>query len=522
MRKTSSYTQGPCPHKGCLSSDAYTVYDSGWAECYSCGERGFLDGENRMQEQNKEYRFVPERGLDLDTIKFYNILTEFQDGKRCETSFVYPNKAVKLRGPEKTFRSKGPMQEATLFGLDKFDSGSKPSVTITEGEYDAPSIYQATNGYTAAVSVPSSSQALKACKLAYDKLNGFDKIVLAFDNDAPGRKARDQVANLFDPKKVFVVDFDVHKDANDYLQAGEEGKLLQAWKGHHKNVPKGIVHSFADIKKALQRKGSEKLMDYPFQNLDEKLYGIHRGEFVLCKGLEGIGKTELFRALEYHALKTTKHNVGIIRLEECLDETIKGVATYELQAPAMMEEAGISDEEVMKAYSNAVGGKEDRLYIKSSFDDDDPDTILNDIRFLVVAGGCSIVFLDHLSMLVTGKEDSDERQKLDYVTRQLKKMAIQLGFALITIIHVNDNGQTRGSRYPAKAANTVINMERDVEHPDPVKRCQTSLSIQKGRGQGTKTGPAGAVWYDNQVSYTLKALEPSSDQLTDEEKGAFK
>lgn len=257
MRRGSDYVQGECPH--CPSSNAYTLYDSGWFECYSCGKRGWADGKKEKELEKVEIEDVKHfahRGLSEKTLRTYNVVTSFVDGKPFETAFPYPVKgSFKYRDMnQKKFRTTaGNFSNEMLFGADKFDPGSKESITLTEGEYDALSIYQATNGYTAAVSIAGAATALKACTANYDYINSFGKIILAFDNDDPGRAARDKVMSLFDPKKVFTVDFKRYKDANEYLQKGEEQKLLEAWRGQHKDVPKGIIHNFDDIRAALAK-----------------------------------------------------------------------------------------------------------------------------------------------------------------------------------------------------------------------------------------------------------------------------
>ena len=507
VTRGSDYTQGPCPH--CTSSDAYTEYDSGVIECYSCGFKGRK--ENKMQYD--DVRVYPHRGLKEKTLRFYGTTTAFEGESPKVTAFSYPDKAFKYRDMEhKKFHTSKPFSNYALFGMDKFDKGSKESITITEGEYDAMSIWQASGGYTAAVSISGASAAHKTCVQNFDYINSFDKIILALDNDEPGQQAKEKIMALFDPKKIYTIDFLRHKDANEYLQNNEEGKLYEVWKGHHKDIPKGIIHRFDDIKAALARNTADRISDYPWNHLNDALRGIHKGEFILFKGLEGIGKTEVLRAIEYHILKHTKEKLGIIRLEETYGDTVRGIATYELQAPAMMEDSGFTDEDVMDAYTKAVDGDDERLFIQSSFDTDDPDAIINNIRFLVSGGGCSVIVLDHLSMLVTGLEDDDVRKKLDYICTRLKKMCIMHNFCLISVIHVNDNGQTRDSRYPPKIANSVIHLERDVRSPDPQMRRQTHLIVEKGRGQGTKTGPVGSVFYDNDDSWTLKEVKPFEDE----------
>ena len=502
--------QGPCPH--CSSSDAWTEYENGYY-CFSCKA-----SKHKKMEQPKidlsvlETKVIPTRGLVEYALRKYGVKTEVNNDEPVRTFFTYPNGAVKVRDwKEKKFYVHGPMVNAGLFGKDNFDAGCTDTVVITEGEYDAVAFYQALGGKAAVVSVQSSSTAKRDCKNDFDFLNSFDKIILAFDNDDPGREAKAKVASMFDPKKLLTVKFTQFKDANDYVRHGKEYDLYQLWENASRETPDGIIHSFRDIEEALNEHKQHKLASYPFDCLENALFGLHKGELVLFKGMEGIGKTEIFRAMEYHALKTSTENIGIIRLEETLGDTIRGLATYHLQAPAMMENSGVSNQDVMNAYRDIVKGKDDRLFIQSGFDSDDPDTILGNIRFLVSGCDCRIIFLDHLSMLVTGLEDDDERKKLDYVVTQLKKMAIQLGFCLVTIMHVNDNGQTRSSRYPPKIANTVIHMERNIRHPDPFERKKLSFIVEKGRGQGAKTGPVGSVYYDNDTTFTLQELKSGED-----------
>lgn len=511
--------QGPCPH--CSSSDAWTEYDNGFF-CFSCrkSEMKKVDYLKIVKPENTE--ITPTRGILERSLRFYGVETEYVNGEPSRTIFVYPNGAQKLRGfKEKTFSVQGPMAKAGLFGKDKFDPGSKESVVVTEGEYDAIAVYQICNGKSACVSVQSSSTAKRDCINDFDYLNSFDKIILAFDNDGPGREAKAKVASLFDPKKLLVMKFTKYKDANEYLINNEGEELYSLWNNASKETPDGIIHSFSDVEKSLTEHKQHKLASYPFECLENSLFGLHKGELVLFKGMEGIGKTEIFRAMEYHALKTTEENIGIIRLEETLGDTIRGLATYHLQAPAMMDDSGVSNEDVVNAYKEIVKGKQDRLYIQSGFDSDDPDVILGNIRFLVSGCDCRIIFLDHLSMLVTGLEDDDERKKLDYVVTQLKKMAIKLGFCLVTIMHVNDNGQTRSSRYPPKIANTVIHMERNIRHPDPFERKKLSFIVEKGRGQGAKTGPVGSVFYDNESTYTLQELKNGGNADEDTVEGIY-
>lgn len=459
-----------------------------------------------MEQSNVTYTHSPARGLREETIKFYNILTKVVDGKPTAWGFVYPNEAIKSRQiSEKKFHTEGPIADAGLFGRDKFNAGSKKSVTIVEGEFDAPSMYQALNGHSACVSVQSSSSALRDCKKDYEWINSFDKIVLAFDKDEPGQKAARQVASLFDFNKVYHVVLEKYKDANEFVENKAEHELASIWGNAKKYTPDHVINTFAEIAESLKEAREETIGTYPHPTLQNKLYGLHRGELIVFKGMEGIGKTEIFRAIEHHLLKTEKtRRIGIVHLEEDKSTTIRGVATYELGIPCNLPDAGVSESDVLNAYKKAVGDSEDRLYIYTMFGGDDPDDVLESVRFLVAKGGVDIIFLDHITMLVTGNENDDERRKLDYLSTKMKKMAKELKFCLVIISHVNDDGKTRGSRNITKVANTVIHMSRDLTSTDELTRNTLVLTIEKARLTG-RTGPGGRYFFDTS-SYTLKEL----------------
>jgi len=353
-----------------------------------------------------------------------------------------------------------------------------------------------TRGNTAAVSIHSSVSARADCIRSRDYINSFDKIYLCFDNDEPGQKATREVAGLFDFHKVYQVKFHKHKDANEYLEKGLQDEFLECWKHARRFAPDNIISTFDEIERSLADSKEDQIGTYPFRNLNTALYGLHQGEVVVFKGPEGIGKTEVFRAIEHHLLKTTNHPVGIIHLEEDNGTTVKAIAGYELKAPAVLPDAGISQKDILEGYKKAVKDDEGRVHIYSSFETEDEEVLIDNIRFLVAAAGCKFIFLDHISWLGTGLVDDDERKKLDRISQKLKLLAKELKFCLIMISHVNDEGKTRGSRNITKVANTVIDLSRDLVSVDSIQRSTIYFVVEKAR-LGGRTGPAGRSIFDS-------------------------
>jgi len=485
----------PCPT--CGSSDALAEYSDGHTFCFSCEE--YIPGEEPIYT----YEYLPWRGISKEVMKFYDIKTRVDDaGRPIAVLYPYPNKSNKVRRLEdKTFyieKHAGRNIEG-LFGADKFAQGGYKYVTITEGELDAASLYQAIR--LPVVSVQSASTALRDCTNLRSYLNSFERIYLAFDNDTIGRDAAASVARLFDFNKVHHVKFSNRKDANEYIQAGEERILKEIWNNSKRYLPESIISGNYEFRKILHEEPKIGI-PYPFKKLTEMTYGIRRGEMVLFTAQEKVGKTELMHLIEHKILKETDSNVGAIFLEEPKARHLQALAGIEIGSPIHLPDKAV-EPDVAYAALQKVLKTDDRLYLYSHFGSDDPDILLDTIRFLVSACTCDYIILDHLSMVVSGHSgESDERRSLDYLSTKLEMMVKELNFALIVVMHVNDEGKTRGSRYPTKVADITITVGRDLQHYEASIRNTWYLRVLYNRFSG-RTGEAGAIVFDpDTCSYT--------------------
>jgi KaiC/GvpD/RAD55 family RecA-like ATPase len=498
----SDLTETHIPCEACGSSDAKCVYSDGHGYCFSCNTYFKPNNSDRNNDLNETYyEYLPWRNIDKATMAFYDAKTQIAgDGKPLALEFKYPNDSYKIRAfAEKAFYSKGDINKAGLFGRNKFPAGSNTTVTITEGELDALSLYQVTR--TPTVSVRSSSSAVLDCTLDRSWLNSFDRIIIAFDGDGPGRDAVAGVAKLFDFNKVQVVKFPGgnRKDANDFLQAGERSELITLWKNAKRYLPDTVVSDFESFEKIL-RETPQKGIPYPWPTLNFMTYGIRPGESVLITAPEGVGKTEVCHAIEYQLLTNTDWPVAAIYIEEPKKRHLQALAGLKLRTPVHLPDCAVDDSRILTAVQEVIG-QDDRLHLYSHFGSDDPDSILDTIRFCVVARGCRAVILDHITMVVSGLGGSEATQALDYLSTRLEMMVKELNFALIFVSHVNDDGLTRGSRNISKIADIRLDLSRDVTSVDPVVRCTTTLIVSKNRFCG-RTGPAGELLFDP-VSYTL-------------------
>ncbi len=486
---------------------------NGNSYCFGqCGGKFFRNSKEEEEVDNSRYKFefYEHRGLRKSTLEKFGVRTKFFDDDPLEVAFYFSNGAIKIRNlAEKKFRTQGDMANAHLFGKNVFDKGSKKVLTITEGEYDAMSVSQMIGEETAVVSVRSGSSAKADCTAEYDYINSFDKIVLNFDNDEVGQAAAKKVSSLFDFRKVYNLSLTLHKDANAYLEKDLQKEYYEAWRGVRRYTPDNLLSTMREFEEALKSKREEKLADYPFETLQRMLFGLHKGEVVVIKAPEGVGKSEFFRAMENHVLKTTHHPIGLIHLEEDNGTTLRAMAGYFSEQPILHPEHDYEDQEVLKILKEIAGDQDSRFVLHSSFDVEDEDSFVQNVRFMVAACGAQVVFFDHISWLATGSTDKgdDERKRLDRISQRLKLLAKELGFCLIMISHVNDDGLTRGSRNISKVANTVISLSRDKTSTDPVERLKTHILVEKARLIGSKEGPAGYAVYNEEKLMLMDPLQ---------------
>ena len=89
----------------------------------------------------------------------------------------------------------------TLFGQHLFPTSGK-RIVITEGELDAASCYEAMENWPM-VSLPhGAAGAKKDLQKQIPLLQGYEEIVLFFDNDEAGRNATEQAASILPLGKV--------------------------------------------------------------------------------------------------------------------------------------------------------------------------------------------------------------------------------------------------------------------------------------------------------------------------------
>lgn len=455
-----------------------------------------------------EFQVLAKRGIYEETCrKFGYMVGKDKDGRTCQIAPYYRGTelvAQKLRYPDKTFSFIGKPKQVQLFGQQLWRDGGK-MIVITEGEIDAMSVSQVQGNKYPVVSIPLGAQgARKSLAAELEWLERFDTVVLMFDQDEPGHKAAAECAPLFTPGKCKVARLPM-KDANELLQAGRGGEIIDAIWGAREWRPDGIV-SIGDLKERL-KKPIKRGLSWPWPIIDEATYGIRTSELYTLGAGTGMGKSETFKEVMTHLVFAHGQKVGGLFLEESPEHTVRCLAGKVADRRFHVPDAGWTMDELDAAVEKLDGAKAISLF--DHFGHTDYDTIKARIRFMAVSLGCRFIFLDHVTALVSGDRDGDERKQLDFIMTDLSSLIRELDVGLFLISHLataegtphEEGGRVllkhfRGSRAIGQWSNFVFGLEGNQQHEVPELRHARHLRILKDRYTGQGTGVVEHLKYE--------------------------
>jgi twinkle protein len=457
-----------------------------------------------------EYVDLPKRRLNSDTCRLFGYGVTTYNGEPVQVATYCDEGGVavaqKIRFKNKDFRIIGDSKSMLLYGRNLWKSGGR-MVVVTEGEVDALSVSQAQGNKWPVVSLPNGAQsAAKAVKKNLDWLEGFDTVVLMFDMDEAGQNAARECALLLTPGKAKIAHLSM-KDPNELLVNSKVKSIIDGIWQAKVFRPDGIVAGNELWDTISSPPESCASINYPWMGLNEKTYGMRQRELVVLTSGSGIGKSSVCRELAHHLI-THGQTIGYIALEESVRRTALGLMGIHLNRPLHIEMAvggdQVDEDSLREAYEKTVGCG--RVYLYDHFGSINSDNLLSRIRYMVRALNCKWIFLDHLSIVVSGLGDGDERRLIDNTMTALRSLVEELGCGLILVSHLkrpegrgHEEGaqtslaQLRGSAAIGQLSDIVIGLERNQQDPDNPD--EMSVRVLKNRFSGD-TGLTCRLTYD--------------------------
>lgn len=523
----------PCPYVDCESSDAFSYNtEKMTGKCHSCGT-GYPSSDEMFDWAREEYpikdtrkmsddyqdkwdiepastTYEGIRGIDSDVCKLYGIQLQLDsDGEPLRYAFKYSNN-VKYRladvppdGSKKNAirtKTKGVgMNE--LFG-PPFNSNTSKRIYVTEGEFDAASLYQILGKSFPVVSLPSAGVGDKFMKANYDFLNSFQEIVYAGElSDEAGRKAADRFYEAF-PTKLWYVPMSSHKDANAFLMAGDEDDLSWTARKPQRYSPENFFCSDEEFSSILREENPYESTPTGLKGLDHMTRGLVRGGLTFLLAPPGTGKTEILRYFERSMLNHDDQiKIGCIHMEEMKATTLRAMATYELGVNVRTKEDAVENNVTEKQVEEAAlkAAKGDRTILFEMRQGDDPLEIIEYCRLACGVYGADYIFVDHVQRLAYLGGIDGATNILTKVSSNLAQLAKELNVGIILISHVNEDGHTKYARSLEEEAIIVIKISRDKNAEDEQDRNTTTFHIEKNR-PFSRLGEGGKLYYDPETT----------------------
>ena len=499
-----------CP--SCQSSDNLARYDDGHGFCFGCGYYEGTDGEATAPTSSPsgllpmDFRSLSKRQLTEETCRKFGYGLSHWKGQTVQVAGYHDDEgsliAQKIRTRSKDFSILGEGRNLGLWGKRLWGQGGK-RIVITEGELDAMSVSQAQNNRWPVVSVPSGAQGASKCvRRDLEWLETYEVVVFMFDQDEPGQKAAVECAMQLSPGKAAIASLPL-KDANEMLVAGRSKELITSLWEAKPYRPDGVVPGEELWERIIEENDLE-AVEYPWSGLNVKTYGMRQGEVVTLSSGTGQGKSLAIREMELWLIEKG-YTVGVVALEENVKQSAQNLMGLQLHCPPhRWKEAGITEEQKREAFEATVGSGRCVLY--DHWGSLDSDNLLSRIRYMARGMGCTHIFLDHLSIVVSGIGEGDERRLLDNTMTKLRSLVEELNISLIIVSHLKrpegrsheEGGQVslahlRGSGSIAQLSDICIGLERDQQDSD--SKHTTTIRVLKNRYTGD-TGVACSVRYN--------------------------
>ena len=529
----------PCK---CGSSDAKTYYADGGSKCFSCGASRKFDPYNpgqtedlpRTRSKTKPAGMlsleeiaelpstdIPARGITQKMAEEFGVRTQLDtsDGESHVAYYLpYYDDTGQITGYKKRpaqikdFRVVGKIPNSGPgFGWVRVRENGMMLV-ITEGEYDAIAATQMLkmlNKNYSVISIPNGSDSAKAwVGKNLRRLEKIEKVVLCFDDDEAGHKAVNEVASFFEPGQCYIMSMpEGFNDPNDILLRGRAAQFFDAVNAAKEYRPDGIV--LAEDTWELYKNRPE-VQYYPFpeswKELNHKLHGIYAPALYTITSGTSAGKTQIMREMVYHYATTTDLVQGVISLEEPTEETVESYLALDLNKRIMLPDVGVTEEEERQAWLNTFG--RGKLHLYDDFAGEEA-SVMAMIRYMALGLGCKAIWLDHLHMLLDGKDS--EKDQVERMMLKLKKLTVGLDIFIGLIAHLkksSDSGSSfeegkvanlddmKGSSAIKQLSNGVLVLSRDQMAEDLMSRNTMESWVKKARRAG-RTGKADTFYFDD-------------------------
>lgn len=394
-------------------------------------------------------------------------------------------------------------------------------LVITEGEIDCLSVIE--SGYKNVVSIPKGCSDKTWIEYNWDWLEQFDKIIIWFDSDSAGVKARDEVCHRLGTWRTYYVD--MKEETDDEIPLKDINELLY-FKGkdiilEYINKPLEIpIDKVKDLSKAeeFDIENAEGLYT-GIKDLDDRIYKIVFGTVNIITGKSGEGKSVFVNQLAICQALQQGYDVFVFSGELPAPLLRNWVETNMIGRDFVQVKNNyirVLDGSAKKAMNNWYSG---RVIVY----DDDYDTtaksLLNKMEEMARKRGTKVFVIDNLMMVDLECSEEARLQTEKSFIKDLILFAKKFNVLVFLVAHPRKIGnEVRVSKEDIAGSGNIVNLAHMVfsvhRYTDKEKQGETNLKNEYIKGKEPKEHDTVIEVLKNRITGALPTVDLYYDYPT--------
>ena len=359
-----------------------------------------------------------------------------------------------------------------IYNKDLLKDNQLKEIFITESIIDGLSLNKE---FISLNSVSNKEKLIEAIKQGLDKAK--DKLfILALDNDKGGEEATEHLIKEFENLNIKYTVFSFnrkYKDINEYLKA--ESEALENQIKNKSYLKPDLVSNYLDqFLKDIEANKHKEAIKTGFNKLDDNLDGGFYPGLYVIGAISSLGKTTFIQQITdniafkgqdilFFSLEMSKFEMVGKSLSRLTFESIKtrteAVTTRQILKNSFNKEVLVS---------SGAGAKYESISNHLSIIEGGFNTNLNDVKskienYIELTGAKPVVVIDYLQILQAGDNGTGtEKQKIDYLVTELKRISRDYGLTVIVISSFNRENYLSGVGFESFKESGAIEYTADV------------------------------------------------------------
>ena len=301
--------------------------------------------------------------------------------------------------------------------------------------------------------------------------------------------------------------YDESKDITEIVEMAEK-KILNVNKyeiGKEIRPIQDVISEAEKILENLAKNGGEITgIASGFYELDKKTTGFHENELIILAGRPGMGKSALALNIASNVAINSKKSVAFFSLEMGAEQIVTRMFSSVGQIDSYRLKTGKLEHNDWKKLNEAMSELSDTCF----HIDDTPGITVSEMRSKCrrlknAEKGLDLIIVDYLQLVSSSSKYSGNRvQEVSEVSRELKKMAMELKVPVIALAQLSRSVESRENKRPIMSdlkesgsieqdADIVMFIYNDdyynMSTKEKLNLSPTELIISKHRSGGTGT-----------------------------------